>query len=97
MPPITTFASLLAQDDVDGHMGWAVGAWIIIALGMILFLTLVAFGIVWVVRELGSPRERQNGRSERGDPLAILDRRLADGTITTEEYRERRATLTRPD
>lgn len=83
---------LLAQGDFDGHMDWDGGWWILMAIGMVLFWGLVIFGIVWIVRELGSRREHQ-GRSDRGDPLAILDRRLAEGTISAEEYRERRAIL----
>jgi uncharacterized membrane protein len=37
------------------------------------------------------------GRGHRGpgaDPLAILDRRLAEGQISVEEYEQRRKTLT---
>ncbi|MGZ8666899.1 MAG: SHOCT domain-containing protein [Solirubrobacterales bacterium] len=88
---MTTSALLpLAQTDWDGHMdgGW----WILMAIGMVLFWGLAIFGIVWVVRELGSQREH-HGHPDQGAPLAILDRRLAEGTISTEEYRERRAIL----
>ena len=87
------FASLLlAQIYDDGHMDWDGGWWILMAIGMVLFWGLVIFGIVWAVRELGS-RHGNHGTPDRGDPLAILDRRLAEGTISAEEYRERRAIL----
>ena len=84
---------LLAQGDFDGHMGWDGGWWILMAIGIVLFWGLVIFGIVWVVRELGSRREHHGHSDGRGDPLAILDRRLAEGTVSAEEYRERRAIL----
>lgn len=83
---------LLAQGDFDGHMDWDGGWWILMAIGMVLFWGLVIFGIVWVVRELGS-RHEHHGRPGPSDPLAILDRRLAEGAISAEEYRERRAIL----
>jgi len=86
-------ALLLAQGDFDGHMDWDGGWWILMAVGIVLFWGLVIFGIVWVGRELGSRREH-HGRPDQGDPLAILDRRLAEGAITPDEYRERRAILT---
>jgi len=73
-------------------MDWDGGWWILMAIGMVLFWGLLIFGIVWVVRELGSRREH-HGRPDPSDPLAILDRRLAEGTISAEEYRERRAIL----
>ena len=77
--------------DFNGHMDWNGGWWIVMALGMILFWGLVIAGIVWVVRELGGSHRHS---AAAPDPLALLDHRLADGTITPEEYRERRAILT---
>ena len=90
---ITSALLLLAQGDWDGHMdgGWGGGWWIVMALGMVLFWGLIIVGIVWAVRELSGSR-----RHDRGEPdaLAILDRRLAEGAISPEEYGERRAVLT---
>lgn len=80
--------------DFDGHMDWNGGWWILMALGMVLFWGLVIAGIVWVARELGSSHRHSTAQP---DPLAILDHRLADGTITPEEYRQRRAILTGKD
>lgn len=79
--------------DFDGHMDWDGGWWILMALGMVLFWGLVIAGIVWLVREVGSHRDS----ATHPDPLAVLDHRLADGSITPEEYRERRAILTGKD
>lgn len=89
----TTVLSLLADIDWDGHMDWDGGWWIVMGLGMVIFWGLVIVGIVWLVRELAGPRRHGSETGRDGDPLAILDRRLAEGTITTEEYRERRAIL----
>lgn len=81
----------LADNDF-GHMGdWGAGWWILMMLGMVIFWGLVILGIVWVVRELA-------GRHEHGpaslSPLDVLDRRLAEGEISPEEYEERRRILT---
>lgn len=83
---------LLAQNDWgDGHMDWGGGWWIVMVLGMVIFWGLVIVGIVWLVRELsGSHRHAHH----EPDALAVLDRRLADGSISPDEYRERRAILT---
>ena len=88
------FAALLADIDWDGHMDLDGGWWIVMGIGMIVFWALVILGIVWLVREFAHPREARPGpaRSD-SDPLAILDRRLAAGEISPEEYRERRAML----
>ena len=83
----------LADVDFDGHMDWDGSWWIVMALGMVIFWGLVIAGIVWLVRELAGPRHHVGERGE-SDPVALLDRRLADGSITPDEYRERRAILT---
>jgi putative membrane protein len=88
---LSGFAALLADGGWGDHMGWNGGWWIVMAIGMVLFWGLVIFGVVWLVRELSGARGQE--KSEPG-ALAILDRRFADGTISTEEYRERRAVLT---
>jgi uncharacterized membrane protein len=67
-------------------------------IGMLLFLVLVIVLVLWLIRGgadvLGSrPQERGEPRL---DALQILERRLAEGDITVEEYRERRAALTGP-
>ena len=91
MSPFATALLLLANGDWDwDHMG---GWWILMGIGMFLFWVLVIVGIVVVVREL--IRSRDMRRDEPGSPaaMAVLDRRLAEGEITSEEYRERRAVL----
>ena len=77
-------------DGFDMHGDFGTGWWIVMMLGMILFWGLVIAAIVWVVRELTHTRAT-HAASET--PTAVLDRRLASGEITTEEYRERKALL----
>lgn len=84
--------AVLAEVDWDGHMDLDGGWWIVMAIGMIVFWALVILGVVWLVRELSAPRDRSHAPAEP-NALAILDRRLAAGEITPEEYRERRAVL----
>lgn len=87
---------LAADVDWDGHMdldGWG---WVLMTLGMIAFWGLLVFGVVWIARDLGRRPvgSRFNTESEAGpDPAAVLDRRLAEGDISLEDYRERRRAL----
>ena len=92
-------ALFVAQSDGWGdHMDWDGGWWLVMAIGMVLFWALVIVGIVWFVRSLSSqgqhPAYREPHRdSHVEDPLAILDRRLAEGSIEVEEYERRKRTL----
>jgi len=85
---ITTIpiADMWGMHDGDIGSGWM----IVMMLGMVLFWGLVILGAVWLLREaLGRG-------SSPGDPLTILDRRLAAGEITVSEYEERRRRLVDP-
>lgn len=73
----------VGRHHMDG--GW----WVVMALGMVFFWGLVILGAVWLVRELAGRR----GRGREPGPLELLDRRLAEGAISPEDYRERRAIL----
>jgi putative membrane protein len=80
------FADAWGMHDGDVGSGWMIA----MMLGMVLFWGLVVVGVVWLLREA-------IGRSHHGpgvDPLAILDRRLAEGQISVEEYEQRKKTLT---
>jgi putative membrane protein len=79
-------ADTWGMHDNDIGTGW----WIVMMLGMVLFWGLVILGVIWLVREVGGPRRHAGGPD---DPLAILDRRLAEGTITVKEYEQRRKVL----
>ncbi len=68
--------------DGDVGTGWMV----VMMLGMVLFWGLVVIGVVLLLREA-------IGRGHRGpdvDALAILNRRLAEGEISVEEYEQRK-------
>jgi putative membrane protein len=69
----------------DVGIGWM----IVMMLGMIIFWGLIIVGIVWLLRE-GIGRSHHQAAAE---PLAILDRRLAEGQLSVEEYEQRKKTL----
>ncbi len=61
---------------------------------MMLFWGAVIFGIFWLIR--GTARgESPSGETpvNKESPVEILERRFAEGAITAEEYRARRAVL----
>lgn len=65
---------------------WGLG----MGLGMLVFLGLIAVGIVLLVRGSAAPPEP---RRERSRALEILDERFAGGEIDREEYEQRRRVL----
>ena len=73
--------------DLDDHHD---GGWIVMGLGMLIFWVLVIALIVWLVRTW--PPGQHGQRHET--PLQLLDRRLAEGGLSVEEYEERRRILT---
>ena len=84
-----TAALYLASTGWDGHMNdWGGGWWILMGLMMIVFWGLVVAGIVWLVRYL-----TQGGRRREDSAVELLDRRLALGEVSVEEYEERRRAL----
>lgn len=90
MAAMGSYAFVLAQCGWGDHMDWD-GGWWVMMVGMLIFWALVVVGIVWLVRELSG----RGGRAgQEPSALDLLDRRLADGTISPEDYRERRAILT---
>lgn len=86
------FVTVLAHDGWGGHMDWDDGWWLVMMIGMVVFWALVVLGIVWLVREMSG--HRGLGGHRQPDPLELLDRRLAEGTVSPDDYRERRAILT---
>ena len=74
------------------HMGG--GAWFLMGLGMIIFWGLVIFGVVWLVRTLTDHRTAGTGAQPEPSALDVLDRKLAEGAISVDDYRERRRLLT---
>ena len=87
---MTAATLLLADSEFGGHMGdWGAGWWILMAFMMVAFWGLVIVGIVWLIRSVGWGHHDDKGASA----VELLDRRLASGEISPEEYRERRAVL----
>ena len=86
-PPLLVFA------DDWGHMDLDDGWWVVMMIGMILFWGLVVLGVVWLVREL-TQQQRHGASGGAGNRAQeILDRRLAEGEISVDEYEQRRRTL----
>jgi len=68
------------------HMGG--GGWAVSIIMTVILVGLIAAAIVWLVsRRRGSPPASTGAAGE------ILDRRLASGEITSEQYEELRETL----
>ena len=64
--------------------------WMIVMMPvMLLFWIAIVFGIVWIAR--GGPDGRREERRET--PTEILERRFAEGSISAEEYHERREVI----
>jgi uncharacterized membrane protein len=83
-------AILNLADMWDHHDG---GGWWVMGIGMVLIVIVLLVGLVVVMRYgLYSVTERP-GRHGDNDPLEILDRRLALGEITAEEYTDKRVAL----
>jgi putative membrane protein len=89
---IATALGPLAQG-VGGHHDWNGGWWILMVVGMVTFWALVIGGGIWLARELSANRRAREGHAEEPVPLEILDRRLAEGAISIEDYEQRRRTL----
>lgn len=70
-------------------IGW--GWWLLMSFGMVAFWGLVIWGIVTLVRGGSSGAEQPAVESDR--PLDVLQRRLARGEISVEEYEELRDAL----
>ncbi len=77
------FADMWGMHDVG--TGW----WIVMMLVMILFWAAVIAGVVWLVRGGQGFAGGRGGES----PGEVLKRRLAEGSLSPEEYEERRRLL----
>lgn len=81
------FAIPLADWGMQGDVsGW----WMIVMMPlMLLFWAGIVFGIVWIAR--GGFDTRREERRET--PTEILERRFAEGSISKEDYNERRKVI----
>jgi putative membrane protein len=80
---------LLGHSGWGDHMDhWDGGWWVVMVVMMVIFWGAVIVAAIWAVRALLA---RDQGKS---DALELLERRLASGEISPQEYRERRDILT---
>lgn len=87
---MTAVMTTVLADSWGWHHGdVGIGWWIVMMLGMIVFWGAIVALIVWLLRGGGIALRRHPPE----DPHEILKRRLADGSITVEEYEQRRAAL----
>jgi putative membrane protein len=68
------------------NFGWA--GWLVMSIGMVAFWALVIWGILVLVRGTS-----QTPRPEAERPLDLLQKRLARGEISVEEYERLRDAL----
>jgi putative membrane protein len=73
------------------HM--STGGWIFSILATLIFLALMIALIVWLLSTATSANASRTG-SGRDSAQEILDRRLASGELTVEQYQQLRDTLT---
>ena len=85
---------VLAQSDWSDHMDVGDGWWVVMMVGMLVFWAAVALAVAWALR--GWAADRRVAPAERtGDSaLTVLDRTLAEGKISVEDYERRRRVLT---
>jgi putative membrane protein len=87
---ITLAQYRMNNDHMDGGWGWGMAALMLIAL-----IAVVAL-VVWLVRSTSAGHSHPQHAAAAGageTPMQILDRRLAQGEIAPEEYKERAAIL----
>lgn len=91
MATLATLAQYRMYDDhMNGGWGWGMGVLMVLALVAIVGL------VVWVIRSSGAHQARAEHTAAGGateTPMQILDRRLAQGEIAPDEYKERAAIL----
>ncbi len=79
----------------NGHMSAA--GWILSIVWTLIIIALVLAGIAWLVSALGNRETRAPASAPPGaSAREILDRRLAGGELTVEEYRHLRETMGDP-
>ncbi len=82
---MTGLATTVLADGWGLHHNLGTGGWIVMMLGMLIFWGALIALVVWLVR---------GGLASRNEPPHdVLRRRLADGSISVEEYEQRRDAL----
>ena len=69
------------------QQGWGLGAWILMAVGMIIFWSLIVTTIVLVGRHFGSPSSAPASNTDAAEEL--LRARFAGGEIDEDEFSKR--------
>ena len=69
------------------------GGWILSVLVTLLVVALIVVGIVWLVRTVAAGTPTHIADQQNESPRELLDRRLAAGEISQEEYGSLRAAL----
>lgn len=82
------FADTWSMHDPSGSFG----GWLMMTLGTAAFLGAVITVAVWLRRE-GASTNRPRSEPDELGPREILDRSLADGSFSVEEYERRRELL----
>jgi putative membrane protein len=87
-------AQTIPLADTWMHGGWGWGWMSLMMIAMVLFWGAVIFGIFWFIRGIArgdwAPTETPVNKESA---VEVLERRFAEGTITTEDYRARREVL----
>jgi putative membrane protein len=73
----------------NGHM--TTGGWIMMILWTVIIFALVAAAIYWLANSYRAGASAP--KPSEGSPREILDRRLAQGELTVEQYKELRETI----
>lgn len=61
--------------------------WLLMSVGMVAFWALVIVGVVWLARGASAPAQPSAPPPEQSEsPLHLLDRRLASGEISVDDY-----------
>ena len=87
------FADAWSMHDGDVGFGW----WLVMTIGMIAFLGAIIAVVVWLLRGGAVASRRRESVQKEPSPTEILDRRLADSSLSVEEYERRRRLLTESD
>ncbi len=74
--------------------GWGWGWWLVMSIGMVAFWALIIYAIVWLIRG-GRSANPEIRPSRPESPEEILQRRLARGEISIEDYERLLAALRR--
>lgn len=88
MAALTTLAQYRMYDDhMDGGWRWGMAAL------MVLVVVAIVALVIWFVRSTSASHAHLQPGAGTETPMQILDRRLAQGDIAPDEYKERAAIL----